>query len=199
MKINSRFKLWTNQFLLNKKPKGFTLIELLIVIAIIGLLSTTAVISLNMARLKARDTRRKADLRQISKALDLYYDAYSYFPPTRPSSSCGGYRNDFATSYCSLANWLTTDNNFLKFIPLLPKDPLNKLVGDDTPWWQSNTYTYGVSSDGQSYDLLTSLENTSDKDRCELKLWYSVAVWPGDTGCWSSGVFDRSKQIFAIQ
>ena len=199
MKIKNHCKPQMKRFFTNKTLKGFTLIELLIVISIIGLLATTSMISLNSARVKARDTRRKADLKQIANALDLYYNTYNYFPPARPSSSCGGYRNDFATSYCSLANWLTTDNNFLKFIPLLPKDPLNKLVGDDTPWWQSNTYTYGVSSDGQSYDLLTSLENTSDKDRCELKLWYSVAVWPGDTGCWSSGVLDRSKQIFAIQ
>jgi len=199
MKINNHYKPRMKRFFTNKMSKGFTLIELLIVIFIIGLLATTAMISLNSARVKARDTKRKADLKQISKALDLYYDTYNYFPPARPSSSCGGYRNDFATSYCSLANWLTTDDNFLKFIPLLPKDPLNQLIGDDTPWWRSHTYTYGVSADGQVFDLLTSLENTSDKDRCELKLWRSLAVWPGDTGCWSSGVEDRSKQIFAIQ
>ncbi|PIW79613.1 MAG: pilus assembly protein, partial [Parcubacteria group bacterium CG_4_8_14_3_um_filter_48_16] len=57
--------------ILNKK--GFTLIELLVVIAIIGLLSTLAVVALNNARLKARDAKRIADIKQIQTALELYY------------------------------------------------------------------------------------------------------------------------------
>ena len=48
------------------KNKGFTLIELLVVISIIGFLSTLAVVTLNSARMKARDTRRKSDLKQLS-------------------------------------------------------------------------------------------------------------------------------------
>ncbi|MFA5318506.1 MAG: type II secretion system protein [Patescibacteria group bacterium] len=53
------------------KNQGFTLIELLVVIAIIGLLSTMATISLNGARIKARDARRLADVRQLSMAVEL--------------------------------------------------------------------------------------------------------------------------------
>ena len=56
------------------KKKGFTLIELLVVIAIIGLLATLSVVALNSARMKARDVRRKADLKQIYNALQMYYD-----------------------------------------------------------------------------------------------------------------------------
>lgn len=51
--------------------KGFTLIELLVVIAIIGLLSTMAVISLQNASKKARDTERLSDMRNLSKVLSL--------------------------------------------------------------------------------------------------------------------------------
>jgi len=177
--------------------KGFTLIELLVVIAIIGLLATIVMVSLNTARVKARDTKRKAELKQIAMALEMY--AYGVYPPHRPSSSCGGYRNDWATSYCTSANWLTADDNFLKFLATVPRDPLNRLVGDDTPWWDSFTYTYGVSTDGQVYDLLTSLESPGDKDRCEFRIWKSQAVWPGDTGCWSSGVAARNDQIFSVK
>jgi len=54
--------------------KGFTLIELLVVIAIIGLLATMAVVSFGNAQSKARDSKRIADVKQIMKALDLYYD-----------------------------------------------------------------------------------------------------------------------------
>lgn len=183
--------------------KGFTLIELLVVIAIIGVLASTVLASVNSARIKARDARRKADLRQITTALELYYDTYGAYPPFRPSNSCGGNRADWATSLCTNTNWLTTDANFLSFLPVVSKDPINRLGNDDTPWWFALTYTYGVSADRQIYDLLTNLENTSDPQRCELKLWRSVAVWPTDTGCYSTAtpgtVPDRAKQIWAVK
>lgn len=60
---------------MNKKSKGFTLIELLVVIAIIGILATIVLVSLNTARIKARDTRRVSDIRQIQLAMELYSDS----------------------------------------------------------------------------------------------------------------------------
>ncbi|MFZ3011486.1 MAG: type II secretion system protein [Minisyncoccia bacterium] len=56
------------------RTKGFTLIELLVVVAIISLLSSVVFASLNSAREKARDARRKVDLKQIQTALELYYN-----------------------------------------------------------------------------------------------------------------------------
>jgi len=63
-----------------KETRGFTLIELLVVIAIIGLLATMAVVSFGGAQKKARDARRKADLAQISKALELFFDEAGTYP-----------------------------------------------------------------------------------------------------------------------
>jgi len=63
-----------------KGEKGFTLIELLVVIAIIGILATIVLVSLSTAREKARDTRRIGDLRQVSMALEMYYDDESTYP-----------------------------------------------------------------------------------------------------------------------
>jgi len=65
---------------MKKNKRGFTLIELLVVIAIIGILSSVVLASLNSARLKARDARRVADLKQIQVALELYYDANTKYP-----------------------------------------------------------------------------------------------------------------------
>jgi prepilin-type N-terminal cleavage/methylation domain-containing protein len=60
--------------------QAFTLVELLVVISIIGLLSTIATVSLGSARAKSRDTKRMADLRQISQAVELFSNDNSYLP-----------------------------------------------------------------------------------------------------------------------
>jgi len=60
---------------MTKGGKGFTLIELLVVIAIIALLASIVLVSLNSARMKARDARRQSDLRSVQTANELYYDA----------------------------------------------------------------------------------------------------------------------------
>lgn len=76
-----------------RKNSGFTLIELLVVVAIIGILSSVVMASLNTARAKARDVRRMADLKQIQTALELYYDTSKVYPSTGGSwrGNCAGY------------------------------------------------------------------------------------------------------------
>ena len=86
----------------NRKHRGFTLIELLVVIAIIGILATIVLVSLSGARAKARDAQRQSDIRQISLAMELFYDD--------------------AQSYATSATMLTAIGTYL---PTVPEDPLN--------------------------------------------------------------------------
>lgn len=75
-----------------KEHKGFTLVEMLIVVAIIGLLSSTILIGLGPARAKARDARRIADLRQVQNGLENYYNDKNMYPGS--TASPGGTSED---------------------------------------------------------------------------------------------------------
>lgn len=58
------------------KSAGFTLIELLIVVGIIAILAVLIIVYLGGPRAKARDAKRKGELRQIENALVIYQDNY---------------------------------------------------------------------------------------------------------------------------
>jgi len=117
-----------------RNQKGFTLIELLVVIAIIGILATIVLVSLNTARSKARDVRRVSDLRQLSLALEMYYDDNDAY-----IDSAG------ACVQITEANLgaLTPD-----FVGTLPEDP------------GTTNYYYGAdATDEQDYILMATMEN----------------------------------------
>jgi prepilin-type N-terminal cleavage/methylation domain-containing protein len=75
---------------MNTATKGFTLIELLVVIAIIGILSSIVLVSLNTVRVRARDARRLADIRQLQSALEIYFDRNVGYPGTTSALTAGG-------------------------------------------------------------------------------------------------------------
>ncbi len=108
---------------------GFTLIELLVVISIISLLSSIVLTSVNSARVKARDVRRLADVRQIATALQFYYDDNNAFPPTPGCISGWCCLGHGTAGRCWKSNYTGLDalDNSLspKYIPKIPDDPLN--------------------------------------------------------------------------
>ena len=69
-------------FKILKSKKGFTLVELLVVISIISILSSLSIVSVNIARERARDAKREADISQVQLALYLYFDDNLQFPFT---------------------------------------------------------------------------------------------------------------------
>ncbi len=114
-----------------KGKKGFTLIELLIVVAIIGLLSAVVLVSLNSARRSANDAKRKADLKQIANAMEMYYDTNSTYPTVASPGGCTV--ASCANTTCTTAVWTTLGTSLNPWLSSLPNDPIN-----------STTYCYQV-------------------------------------------------------
>jgi general secretion pathway protein G len=80
-----------------RKLFGFTLLELLVVMAIIGILAAIGIASYGTVQSKARDARRKSDLENVARALEMYRNDVGSYPaaisldgsefhnPTQPS------------------------------------------------------------------------------------------------------------------
>lgn len=67
--------------------RGITIFETLIFLVILSFLLLISYTLVPSVMAKARDARRKADLRKISQALEHYFDKFNLFPPALPN--CG--------------------------------------------------------------------------------------------------------------
>jgi len=90
---------------------GFTLIELLTSIAIIGILAAIIITSLSSSRIKANDTKIKAQLSRFRSAAELYFDNQNPigYGPTTSSCSSGLFGSTSTSdgnpnSYINIAN-----------------------------------------------------------------------------------------------
>lgn len=152
-----------------RSERGFTLIELLVVVAIIALLSSVVMASLNSARQKSRNAKRVQDLRQMQTALEMYYDSNGSYP-----NSGGSWRSQCPT-YGGYAANSVIPGLIPTYMPSMPVDPyMNTSVSP-------NTGCYLYLSDGIDYAILD--HNSSDIDYTKFPLLIDPARDGGSNGC----------------
>jgi len=115
---------------MKNKRKAFTLLELLVVIAMIGILISLGVASFSNAQRKARDSRRREDLKSLQNGLEQYYADHD-----------GSY-----PAGTDIATVVNTANAGGGYFPVgVPEDPKVGLV-------------YTINSSGDNYCACAQLE-----------------------------------------
>ena len=133
------------------EKKGFTLLELLIVIVILGALASLITGNFISSLKKGRDARRKTDLTEIQKALEMYYESNGFYPS---SLSFGGSLSDANRTY----------------MQKVPTDPTSNC-----------SYLYRVDSSAQSFYLLSTIENSQDQSDGVSQSGYEDPDSPGNS------------------
>lgn len=135
-------RIMNQELRIKKRNGGFTLIELLIVVAIIGILTTVLMANFIGIRQRARDVQRKGDLEHVRHALELYRADQGVYP--QPGTGDGNFPTTCGSG-SSLINGTTT------YMQKIPCDPLGG--------------SYPYSSDGNTYVLITCIENLNDSQK----------------------------------
>ncbi len=129
------------------KKSGFTLIELLVVMAILGILATIGLSSFRTSQAKSRDAKRKSDLEQVQRALEMYFNDHGRYPTASNGKIVIGVK---------LLTWgedemVDAEAAATVYLKELPKDPSGSLE-----------YCYFSQTAPLGYKLYAKLENSQD-------------------------------------
>lgn len=135
---------------------GFTLVELLIVIGVLGILTVGLLLTLDpVAQIqRGRDAKRKDDLSQLQRALELFYQDHGWYP--KSGTQAQGCLNQIYDSSCKA--WGDAWGNYMSKIPKEAATNRNYVYFAPTP---------APSGNPQYYYLYSSLERGGkDQQAC---------------------------------
>jgi len=161
-------QLYAKRYKLNA-TRGFSLIELLVVIAIIGILLAVASVFYTQAQKKGRDAKRKADLKSVQQALELYYETNRKYPYYTIAAPQGRIQCNITGIDTTINNWgqafdCNSSSGLVTYMKQLPCDPLISSASCPTAL-VGNYYLFSAFAGiPQTYTFATILENTSDPE-----------------------------------
>ena len=120
--------------------------ELLVVISIIAILISIGLTSFSTAQKKARDSKRKSDIKEVQNALEQYYSVCGSLYPTGVDGSF--YANGIVCSSLSLA-----------IMPTVPADPRGT-----PPYYCPTPATTNCTS--TAYQICAGLESETPNTYC---------------------------------
>lgn len=120
-----------------RQKSGFTLIELMVVMIILGILAMLISGNVINSLQKGRDARRKNDLAQVQRALEMYYEDVKMYPSATPP---------FGSQFC----------NGSVPCPTTAKVYMRRLPADPNAGY---SYNYVADPNGQYYYLFSCIEN----------------------------------------
>lgn len=171
---------------------GFTLIELLVVISIIGILSSVITATLRGVRVGSRESYRVQQVKEMEKAIELYYADNGHYPWAYDGQTFG---QQYTHGECVMSD----GNEWIKglapeYIKTMPSDPtLDCSEGSVTHSWVYQT-------DGYDYKLITHGESPEEPKAAGLvdPVWdsgvdpclvdgpdaFHYGVWSSGATCW---------------
>ena len=153
---------------MRKSKSGFTLIELLVVVVIIGILATITVIAYRGIQERARDDRRKTDVANIAKAMELYYSDNGRYPAVNGATTItpATWASSIDSSWTSFSSTLRSADA-IKSTPVDPRNVPNTGATNTGVMYGASNYSYAVyvntgnycgSAVGQMYIIVYRLE-----------------------------------------
>ncbi len=121
--------------------------ELMIVMVIMGILAAIVMGNFASSTKRGRDSRRKSDLKNITTALETYYNDKGEYPTGSAGVMVGCSTGD--AQPCAWGGQMTDSQGTLYMVQI-PQDPLGN-------------QTYYYTSNGQKYMIYAKLENALDE------------------------------------
>lgn len=149
---------------------GFTLIELLVVILIIGILASVTFVAIDpLAQFqKSNNVRRQSDFKQVSTALDTYYNDYTFYPDRLDDSAFN------TPTYLQSAFADPDSSTTTPYIYVVDN------VSQNSPQWY---VLFGKMENKPTNKTFCALENTGCVPADYKPLGYNLCVYGGNVDC----------------